>query len=141
MLEKIVLENDNTFVYYVDVEKGVVAAVMEHPMKEAIGYVDKLGNILLDTGVRINNVSTILEKYLYSPIRAKATCHDSDEFDLEYGMELARKRCLAKYYKKLTFVFVELNNIVDPLLTFLEDKVISCAGKYEKFNEFNKLGK
>ena len=141
MPEKIVLENDNTFVYYVDIEKGVVAAVMEEPIEEAKSYIVKLGHVIEETGIRIPQASTILEKYLYSPIRAKATCHDSDEFDLEYGMELARKRCLAKYYKKLTFVFVDLNNIVDPLLTFLEDKVISCAGKYEKFNEFNKLGK
>ena len=48
---------------------------------------------------------------------------------------------LAKYYKKLTLIFVEFNNIVDPLLNFIEDKIISCAGKYEKFNEFNELNK
>lgn len=141
MPEKIILENDSTFVYYVDIEKGVVVAVMEEPIEEAKSYINKLGNILGETEIRVPQASAILEKHLYSPIRAKATCHESDEFDLNYGMKLARKRCLAKYYKKLTHVFVDLNNVVDPLLTFLEDEIISCASKYEKFNKFNKLDK
>ena len=95
MPEKIILENDNTFVYYVDIEKGVVVAVMEHPVEEATSYINKLGNTLNETGIHIKYATSILEKHLYSPIRAKATCHEADEFDLNYGMELARKRCLA----------------------------------------------
>lgn len=141
MPEKIVLENDDTFVYYVDIEKGVVAAVMEQPTCEAEGYIYKFYDLLREKGVRITGANDIFDKYLNAPIRAKAVCCESDEFNLEYGMELAKKRCLAKYYKRLTLLFIELNNIVDPLLNFIEDKIISCAGKYEKFNEFNELNK
>ena len=141
MPEKIILENDNTFVYYVDIEKGVVVAVMEHPIDEAASYMYKFYDLLREKDMRIFKADDIVKKYLRVPIRAKAVCHESDEFDLDYGMELARKRCLAKYYKRLTLIFVEFNNIVDAILNFIEDKIISCAGKYEKFNEFNKLNK
>ena len=97
MPEKIILENDSTFVYYVDIEKGVVAAVMERPIEEAMGYINRIGEELGKCDIRMPGAGAIIEKNLYSPIRAKATCHEEDEFDLEYGMELARKRCLAKY--------------------------------------------
>jgi hypothetical protein len=136
MPEKIILEEDSTFVYYVDIEKGVVAAVMEHPIEEAASYIYKLCNIFNEKGIHIRESTSFLEEYLYSPIRAKATCHEDDEFDLNYGMELARKRCFAKYYKRLTNLFIELNNKVDPLLCFIEDTIINCAGKYDKFKEF-----
>lgn len=135
MPEKIILENDNTFVYYVDIEKGVVATVMERPLEEAMEYINRIRKEFHKRGIRVDGTDTILSEKLSAPIRAKATCAEDDEFDLEYGMELARKRCLAKYYKKLTQVFIDLNNKVDPLLCFLEDKIISCAEKYERFNE------
>ena len=137
MPEKIILENDSTFVYYVDVEKGVVAAVMEHPIEEAIGYINRLGEELGKCDIRMPIAGELIEKNLYAPIRAKATCHDEDEFDLEYGMELARKRCLAKYYKKVTQMFVDFNNKLDPLLCFIEDNIIRCADKFEKFEKFS----
>lgn len=137
MPEKIILENDNTFVYYVDIEKGVVAAVMEHPIEEAMGYINRIGEEFLKRGIRVEGIGDIIGEKLYTPIRAKATCHEEDDFDLEHGMELARKRCLAKYYKKLTKTFIALNDIFDPLLCFIEDNVISCANKFDKFNEYN----
>lgn len=137
MPEKIILENDYTFVYYVDIEKGVVAAVMERPLEEAMGYINRIGEEFHKCGIRVDGIGDIIGEKLYAPIRAKATCHEEDDFDLEYGMELARKRCLAKYYKKLTKTFIALNDIFDPLLCFIEDNVISCAHKFDKFNEYN----
>ena len=136
MPEKIILENDNTFVYYVDIEKGVVAAVMERPLEEAMGYINRIGEEFHKRGIRVDGIGDIIGEKLYAPIRAKATCHEEDDFDLERGMELARKRCLAKYYKKLTKTFIALNDIFDPLLCFIEDNVISCASKFDKFNEY-----
>ena len=87
MPEKIILEEDSTFVYYVDIEKGVVAAVMEEPIEEAKSYIVKLGHALEETEICIPQANLILEKYLCSPIRAKATCHEEDEFDLEISDE------------------------------------------------------
>jgi hypothetical protein len=136
MPEKIILEEDSTFVYYVDIEKGVVAAVMEHPIEEAMGYINRIGEEFQKRGIRVEGIGDIIGEKLYAPIRAKATCHEEDDFDLEYGMRLARKRCLAKYYKKLTKTFIALNDIFDPLLCFIEDEIINCAGKYDTFKEF-----
>lgn len=138
MTEKLVFEDNPNFTYYIDIEKGVVAAVMEDPLEEATSYIDKIGKKFVQNGVSIIDSWEIIKKHLNSSIRAKATCAEEDEFNLEYGMELAKKRCLAKYYKKLTQVFVELNNSVDPLLSYIEDMIISCAGKYEHFNQYNK---
>jgi hypothetical protein len=137
MPEKIILEEDSTFVYYVDIEKGVVAAVMEHPIEEAMGYINRIGEEFQKRGVRVERIGDIIGEKLCAPIRAKATCHEEDDFDLEHGMELARKRCLAKYYKKLTKTFIALNDIFDPLLCFIEDNIISCASKFDRFKEYN----
>lgn len=122
------------FEYFVDIEKGVVAVLMRDPLKEAAKISEKTFNTMINAGFYPDFNYRIFEKYLSKPIRAKATCTEEDEFDLEIGMRIARERCLAKYYKKLTNAFVDLNNKIDPILSYIEDSCIFYADKYQKYN-------
>lgn len=123
------------FEYFVDIEKGVVAALMRDPMREAFNLREKVSHLSLANDVYLESLYSTFEKYLSKPIRAKAICAEEDEFDLETGMRIARERCLAKYYKKLTNAFVELNNKIDPVLSYIEDKCIFYADKYQKYSD------
>jgi hypothetical protein len=127
------IDEGKSFVYYVDIEKGVVAALMKDPLKEAAPIADKTLQQFIESNLYPQFNFSIFEKYLSAPIRAKATCAEEDEFDLSIGMKIARERCLAKYYKKVTNVFVELNNLIDPILSNIEDKIIFYAERYEKY--------
>lgn len=123
------------FVYYVDIEKGTVAAVMRKPLEEISKVAEKTFNAFIEKGFYPDFNYKVFEKHLSAPIRAKATCAEEDEFDLSVGMKIARERCLAKYYKKVTNVFIELNNLIDPILSNIEDKIIFYAGRYDKYNK------
>ena len=123
------------FEYFVDIEKGVVAALMRDPMREAFKPRQKVTHLSLANDVYLDSLYSTFEKYLSNPIRAKATCAEEDEFDLETGMRIARERCLAKYYKRLTNAFIELNNKIDPVLSYIEDKCIFYADKYQKYSD------
>ena len=129
------IDEGKGFVYYVDIEKGTVAAVMEEPLKEISNVAEKTFNAFVEKGFYPDFNYRVFEKHLSAPIRAKATCAEEDEFDLETGMKIARERCLAKYYKKVTNVFIELNNLIDPILSNIEDKIIFYAGRYDKYNK------
>ena len=122
------------FEYFVDIEKGVVAALMRDPMMEALKIRQKVTHITQSRGVYLDNIYSTFDTYLSNPIRAKATCAEEDEFVLEIGMRIARERCLAKYYKKLTNAFVELNNKIDPVLSYIEDSCLFYADKYQKYS-------
>ena len=50
-------------------------------------------------------------------------------------MKIARDRCLAKYYKKLTNAFVDLNNLVDPILSYIEDQCMFYAEKFQNYSK------
>lgn len=137
MYEKLNLREDS-IVFYVDIEKGTVVAVMEKPQVEALGFLRRVD--MIDKGnTLLYHSDRLFEKIFSPPIRAKATCSEEDDFDLEYGMELAKNRCLAKYYKKVTRFFVELNNLLDPVLNVVEDYMLSCAEKYNRFLEKGKI--
>lgn len=126
---------DKGLVYYVDIEKGTVAAVMKDPLKEISKVAEKTFNTFIEKGFYPDFNYKVFEKHLSNPIRAKATCAEEDDFDLSVGMKIARERCLAKYYKKVTNVFVELNNLIDPILSNIEDKIIFYAERYEKYSK------
>lgn len=123
------------FEYFVDIEKGVVAALIRDPMKETFKLRQKVTHLFHENGIYLDSIYSAFEKYLSSPIRAKATCAEEDEFDLETGMRIARERCLAKYYKRLTKAFVEFNNLLDPILSFVEDSCLLYAGRYQKYGD------
>ena len=55
----------------------------------------------------------VAEKYFSKPVIGKAKCcfTEGDEFDEEFGKELAKSRCLSQYYFRLTNMMEDLFDI------------------------------
>ena len=65
---------------------------------------------------------TIADKYFSTPILGKAKCSEEEEFDEEFGKELARTRCLEQYYFRLAMCCEDAYNIIDEVLEVLGDR-------------------
>lgn len=82
--------------YFINKEKGIIVAVLEDCEDDFYDYMltkDPAFSIL-------DEHLPMREKYI-----GKAKCCSSDNFDEEYGKELARTRLLLKYYEDFTKCF------------------------------------
>jgi hypothetical protein len=122
---------DKYFDYYINLEKGVTAAVMRDPLEY---FVKLLSEISGKMGGTIPNFrkNEIITTHLMKPIRAKSTCHPDDEFDLDEGIKIARKKCVLKATRKLGQVYVELNNLLDPAISYVEDTLITLSERINR---------
>jgi hypothetical protein len=122
---------DKYFDYYINLEEGVVAAVMRDPL---IYFAKNLDDIDKKLSVTFPHRERHAASYAYlgKPIRAKATCHPDDEFDLDEGIKIARKKCVLKATRKLGQVYVELNNLLDPAISYVEDTLITLSERINR---------
>ena len=67
-------------------------------------------------------IYTIADKYFSTPVLGKAKCSEEEEFDEEFGKELARTRCLEQYYFRLALCCEDAYNIIDEVLKVLADR-------------------
>ena len=67
-------------------------------------------------------IYTIADKYFSTPILGKAKCNEEEEFNEEFGKELARTRCLEQYYFRLALCCEDAYNIIDEVLKVLADR-------------------
>lgn len=82
--------------YFINKEKGIIVAVLEDCKDDFFYYM-----LTKDPAVPISEECPLMrEKYI-----GKAKCCSSDNFDEEYGKELARTRLLLKYYEDFTKCF------------------------------------
>ena len=65
---------------------------------------------------------TIADKYFSTPILGKAKCSEEEEFDEEFGKELARTRCLEQYYFRLAMCCEDAYNVISEVLNVLADR-------------------
>ena len=124
--EPIYIKNSSIY-YYVDTETGTVIAVMDTVRQEIMKNVNKfkrqtneVGKLIIEYYMRQSNVPRTL--------KGKATCGENDEFDLEFGMKLARERLLHKYYDVWTGIVVRMNNEVEDFFE-VEDETLLKALK------------
>ena len=122
---------DKYFDYYINLEEGVVAAVMRDPLTYFAKNINDINTKLSDTFHHIDRHAIPLA-YLSKPIRAKATCHPDDEFDLEKGIKIARKRCVLKATRSLGQVYVKFNNVLDPAISYVEDTLITLSERINR---------
>ena len=81
--------------YFVNEEKRQVIGLLEDTRWDAINKINKM---MLDTGFCV----CMGEKYIMpSDFRAVVTCDPADEFDVEVGKQIAKKRILERYYTAL----------------------------------------
>ena len=81
--------------YFVNEEKRQVIAVMENTQYDAI---NKILKMIRDTDFCV----THCKKYMMpSGFRVTVTCDPRDEFNVETGKKIAKKRVLENYYTSL----------------------------------------
>jgi len=132
MAELLKKENSNIS-YYIDVEKGVVAAVMEDvrdSIFEEIEWACYQRSIPFETWL----LSKLDVKNIPQKLTAKAICHENDEFDLETGMRIARKRLLHKYYRLFRQVLNTINTGIEKDLEPFDDLFLKIIGQDIKFS-------
>lgn len=130
MTEILKKENSNIS-YYVDVEKGVVAAVMEGVRNS---LQDEIFNECDGWDKGISFINYVNWTPVPQKLTAKATCHENDEFDLETGMRIARKRLLHKYYRLFRQVLNTINTGIEKDLEPFDELFIKIIGQDVKFS-------
>lgn len=130
-MTELLKKEDSNICYYVNVEKGVVAAVMQDVENSILNEIfdecnEKNKNIFF-----INYVNWIS---VPQKLTAKATCHENDEFDLETGMRIARKRLLHKYYRLFRQVLNTINTGIEKDLEPFDELFIKIIGQDVKFS-------
>ena len=124
--------------YYVNEDKRTVVAKMEYDdsiemkqdvVKYATGAIVRwmYSQGLCEYKYSINDfftslIYTIADKYFSTPILGKAKCSEEEEFNEEFGKELARTRCLEQYYFRLAMCCEDAYNIIDEVLEVLADR-------------------
>ena len=129
MYEVLRKENSN-IVYYVDVEKSTVVAVMEdanYSIWNEISEITAWDFVPLQEKRRIMGM-------MPTKLSAKAVCHENDEFNLELGMKIARVRLLKKYYRIFTKVCCEIESEMEKLLEPLDALTIKIMHQHQVFN-------
>ena len=131
-VEKITVPNSSIY-YYVDIEKGTVVAVMDNVSLEMYSTFRKFHRTISDEGKAIFAITLDTMK-IPETLKGKATCSENDEFDLDFGMKLARDRLLRKYYKIMTNIFVTMNNHTEDFLEVLDSFLIQSMVNFNKFD-------
>lgn len=98
--------------YYVNNEKRQVIGVLDGTRYDACDRIDKM----LDN----TTFASYNQKYLMpSSFKAIVTCDPADEFDPNVGMEIAKRRIMARYYKsldkRLDIFFADANDLCGKL--------------------------
>ena len=121
--------------YFVNRDKGTVVAKMEGSVNEhkmTVTVIDEVVNYATAQICRIFHgqnydgangyvaedcfqlvARRVAEKYFSEPVIGKAKCcfAEGEEFDEEFGKELAKSRCLSQYYFRLTNMMEDMFDI------------------------------
>lgn len=121
--------------YFVNEAKGTIVAKMENSVDErenATSVIDEVVDYATAQICRIFHgqnydgvkgfvaedcfryvARNVAEKYFSEPVIGKAKCcfAEGEEFDEEFGKELAKSRCLSQYYFRLTNMMEDLFDI------------------------------
>ena len=111
------MEYENPFEMKQDVAKYAIGAIVRWMNSQVFGeYEYCIKDFFLSL------IYTIADKYFSTPVIGKAKCSEEDEFDEEFGKELARTRCLEQYYYRLALCCEDVYNIFDEVLEVLADR-------------------
>ena len=124
--------------YYVNEDKRTVVAKMEYEytndiLDEVVQYAfgasmrrmvgqNVFGYKYIPKDFFNDLMVPIVYKHFANPIIGKAKCSEEEEFNEEFGKELARTRCLEQYYFRLALCCEDAYNIIDEVLKVLADR-------------------
>lgn len=125
-----IAKEDSEFVYYIDREKRTIVA------KLTVSKYDHYKSVLKSPGNNMGFFSANpYDTVDYLTYVGKATCSPEDVFNTEFGMKLAQKRALAKYYKKRAEITTAMRDNLYKLYENakkIADYNISKKEKFEK---------
>ncbi len=108
---------------YIEVDRKVVAVVDNCELDAYKVFVSKLGP---DIKPFVSKERLLLKK----KYRATAICHESDEFDVSIGREIARRRVMEKYGKDMTNKLEVTKSALEALLEGVDKSIEEYNSKY-----------
>lgn len=133
-----VIKNPNSsLTYYVNIEKGTVACVIEDVESELANYLTKIIRTGIGNRIYFRDLRETFDNIPHK-ISAYATCAEGDEFDLELGMKIARTKALKKLYKLITNCIIKVNDALEDTLETVEHQIMITAHKYNDYMELEK---
>lgn len=95
--------------YYTNPEKRQTIAVLSGTKWDAINRIDKLMD---DTGLFV--MGSTLSKYcMPDTFKVVVTCDERDEFDVEVGKQVAKRKLMRNYYKSLDKRLAKFKKFID----------------------------
>lgn len=101
--------------YIIDEDNGRVIAILEKTRDDVVNKIDKM---LAGTNFHYMNEKCLMP----SSFKAVVTCDPNDDFDVEVGKQIAKKRIMERYYnsfdKRVEFFVKDANNICSEFLRY-----------------------
>ena len=111
--------------FYVDKDARVVVCVIPNTRGR---FLDFIGSSIVNENFDLPYPKQYRDYHLPSSIVAKAKCAPEDEWDEEYGRELAYQRAKEKFYR---YFF----RYADKYVKYLVDQVYKCAEVFDNIQK------
>ena len=125
--------NKSKIYYYIDEGARTIAAVMKDCEFDVIRDIEK---VFPDLGYTFSTLK--LNQYMLNNVyRAKTKCAESDEWDEEKGMKIAREKMLNKYYSARQKAFKRALRDFSGIYEYLENELIWAGNRKNLFENLN----
>lgn len=126
-MTKIIKNEKNNFIYYIDEEKRTVVCKRIDCEYEIMRMMSKNGLISIPSEISANKL------ILKSSYTGKAKCNPEDEWDEDVGMDIARRRMLKKYYSDKLIALHTYEEILNTLKDDVDFYIDRYEGKLDKY--------
>lgn len=123
------VEQEKTVTYIIDEENRTVKAVIKNLKWDAINSIFR---IFIKEGIQFCPTE---ENVLNSSYSATAKCSEKDEFDVEKGKLIARRKAIVKYNKAKVAKMQKVYDKISKVEKSLKATIDYTTKKYEKFEE------
>ena len=123
------VEQEKTVTYIIDEENRTVKAVIKNLKWDAINSIFR---IFIKEGIQFCPTE---ENVLNSSYSATAKCYEKDEFDVEKGKLIARRKAIVKYNKAKVAKMQKVYDKISKVEKSLKATIDYTTKKYEKFEE------
>lgn len=123
------VEQEKTVTYIIDEENRTVKAVIRNLKWDALNTIFRL---FIKEDVKLRFSLDIILNNTYS---ATAKCSEKDEFDVEKGKLIARRKAIIKYNKAKVAKMQKVYDKISKIEKSLKATIDYTTKKYEKFED------
>ena len=123
------VEQEKTVTYIIDEENRTVKAVIKNLKWDAVNSIFR---IFIKEGIQFCPTE---ENVLNSSYSATAKCSEKDEFDVEKGKLIARRKAIVKYNKAKVAKMQKVYDKISKVEKSLKATIDYTTKKYEKFED------